>query len=412
MTSEIRRRRLTATAIVLGAVIVLVLLIAMRPRAQRLRPPAVVPLVTVETVASAQPPVTVVAWGTVRPRDSVNLTPQVGGLVVAISPHLRAGGFFAAGETLVQIETTDYELVVQQARSQVAQAEVALALAREEAETARLEWERTGRSVAGIDGGDGSRGATAGAALPSPLVLREPQLRQAEAQLAAAKAALTRAEVDLRRCRIVAPFAGRVLSASVAAGQVVRAGEVLASVHDTATAEITVHVPDRDLAWIAVPLTADDPREGTAATVHADFAGGRFEWSGRVARLGGSVSESSRQVPIVVEVAEPYRVGPRHRPLMSGMFVGVTFASPPPPGSVTITRRALRPGDQVWLLDGEDRLSIRTVEVARTDAQTAVIASGLAPGDRLITSNLQYVIDGMQLAPSAGDGAEPKGGRP
>jgi RND family efflux transporter MFP subunit len=358
-----------------------------------------VPVVAVQTVDTEQPPLEVTGWGTVQPRDTVDLVPRVGGEVVAISSNLRAGGFFAAGEVLVRIETADHALAVEQARSQVAQAEVALVMAREEAAAARRDWQRTG-----------------GDALtePGPLVFREPQLRQAEAQLAAARATLVRSELDLARCEIAAPFAGKVLAATVSAGQVVRAGEVLASIHDTAVAEITVHVPDRELAWIRVPRAPDDPLPGTTARVRADFAGQQHVWPGRAVRLGGAVDQTTRQVPVVVEVAAPFRGEGGRMPLLSGMFVGVTFASEPPPGSVTIPRRALRPDDVVWLLDGEDRLRIVPVEVARTDLLTAVVVAGLAPGDRLITGSLQYVSEGMQLSPAPADGgpadAPPPGG--
>jgi RND family efflux transporter MFP subunit len=401
MTPEIRRRRLIALAIVLGALAVMIVLIALRPRPQRQRPPAADPLVAIEIVREAAKPVTVTGWGTVQPRDAITLVPQVGGRVVAASANLRAGGFFPAGEILIEIEPTDYELMVEQARSQVAQAEVALALAREEAAAARLEWERTSRDAlggAGMRDPDQAPGDT-GRAEPGPLVLREPQLRQAQANLAASRAALRRAELDLVRCRITAPFDGRVQSQSVAVGQVVRPGEILASIHDIQTSEITVHVPDRELAWIDVSMTSADINGGTPAAVRATFAGSEHTWPGRVVRLGGSVDPGSRQVPVVVEVAAPYEPHEERPPLMSGMFVNVTFTSEPPPGAVVIDRKALRPGDLVWTLDGEDRLRIGPVTVARTDLETAVITSGLKPGDRLITSSLQYVIDGMRLTP-------------
>ncbi len=390
MSSEFRRRRLVASSIVVGALIIMVVLIGLRPRAQRVRPPAMAPLVTVAVVEAGAPPVTIKAWGTVRPRHAVTLVPQVSGRVVAVSPRLRAGGFTAPGDVLVEIEPADFALAVRQARSQVAQAEVAHALAREEAATARLEWERARRDGL-VGGADGESPA------PGSLVLREPQLRQAEAQLDAARAALDRAELDLARCRVSLPFAGRVVVATASVGQHVRVGEALATLDDVAAAEVTVMVPDRDLAWI--PLPRDEQAESTAVTavVRAVFAGGEHTWSARVRHLGGAVDPSSRQVPVVVEVADPYGGQDGRPPLINGMFVGVEFRRPAPAGAVSIARQALRPGDQVWLLDGEDRLRIRPVTVARADLETVLITGGLDPGDRVVTSNLQAVAEGMTL---------------
>lgn len=393
MTREIRRRRLLVAAILLGAAALLVVLYILRPRPQRQRPPAAIPTVTYTVVGRENQPVTVTGWGTVQPKHAIALVPQVGGKVVAVAENLQAGAFFTAGEVLVQIETIDYELAVQQARSQVAQAQYNLAVAREEAAVARQDWQRT-------------HGGEPIAAEPGPLVLRKPQLRQAEALLTAAEAALARAELDLARCHLTAPFAGRVLHESVAAGQYVRVGEALASIYDTAVAEVTVNVPDRDLAWIKVPLSPADPAADAIVGVRAAFAGGEHTWLGRAVRLGGAVDQGTRQVPVIVEIDAPYQRAGDRPPLLSGMFVAVDFTSAPPPGAVTIARRALRPGQQVWLLDGDNRLRVRPVTVARTDLETVVIAAGLAPGDRLITSNLQYVSDGMLLVPLAADAHE------
>jgi RND family efflux transporter MFP subunit len=395
MTSKIRRRRLVATSIVAGALVVLVALIALRPRPERIQPRTPAPLVVTQTVSGEQPPITVVGWGTVEPRSSISLVPQVGGQVLAVSPRLRVGAFFEAGEVLLEIESTDYELAVQQARSQVAQAEFALATAQEEARVARQEWERTTR--------DALEDSELKTSEPNPLVYREPQLRQAEVGLEAARAALAQAELNLERCTLVAPFAGRVLEESVDRGQYVRAGEVLARLYDIAVAEIVVELPDRDLAWISVPQTPASTVTGSQARVTGSFAGREHHWSGRAVRVGGAMDRASRTVPVVVEVADPYRSEDGQPPLLSGMFVSVSFTSEPPEGSVTIPRRALRPDDRVWVLDAEDRLEIRTVEVARSGVENAVILSGLAVGDRVITSNLQAVVAGMQLRPAEKD---------
>lgn len=397
MTSQIRHRRLVATGIVLGAVVVVALLIVLRPKPQRLKPQAPAPLVTIEMVSAEQPPIAVVGWGAVEPRRSITMVPQVSGQVTRVSPNLRAGGFFDAGEVLLQIEAADYELSLQQARSQVAQAEYVLAAAEEEASVAREEWERTRT--------DALEGSELQSSEPNPLVFREPQRRQAEVGLEAARAALAQAGLNLERCNLKAPFAGRVEMESVDLGQFVRSGEVLARLYGTAAAEITVNLPDRELAWVQVPQTSGDATVGSEAAVGGSFAGAEHTWSGQAVRVGGAIDAASRTVPVVVKVAEPYKLEGDRPPLLSGMFVSVTFSHEPPAGSVTIPRRSLRPGNEVWVLGKNDRLEIRQVTVARAGIEHAVILSGLAPGDRLITSNLQVVVDGMPLRPAGGQPA-------
>ncbi len=389
MSAPIRRRRLIAVAIVLAAVAVFVILMATRPQPQRRQLETPAPLVTVHHVDAVQPPITVEGWGTVEAQRAINLVPQVSGKVVEASGSMRVGAFFAADEVLVRIDPTDYQLAVEQARSQVARAEYDLATVREEASIARDEWDRLQR--------DDLAGSGLGETEPNALLFREPQLHQAEAQLAAARAGLARAELDLSRCNLTAPFAGRVLEDQVDLGQYVRAGEVLGRIYDIGTAEITVNLTDRDLAWVRVPRDPGDTTAGSPAAIEGEFAGATHTWTGHAARLGGAIDQASRTVPVVVEVDAPYAVEGDRPPLLKGMFVKVIFAADPPAGSVTIPRRGLRPRDEVWVLDQEDRLRIRSVRVVRAGVENAVIGGGLQPGDRLITSNLQYVVDGMAV---------------
>jgi RND family efflux transporter MFP subunit len=323
-------------------------------------------------------------YGSVRAKRSVDLVPEVRGRVVEKSPHLEPGAYIEDGEVLLRIEDTDYVLALEQARANVAQAEVTLAQAEEEALVARREWEQVGA------GGFGGEQETE----PTPLVLRIPQLNLARANLEAARAALRQAEVNLERCTIAAPFDGRVLRADVDEGQFLAAGVAVGSLYATDMAEVTVPIADADLAWITLGRRDDD---GVPVDVSAEFAGARHHWQGRAVRLGGAVDDRSRLVPVVVEIPSPYRREGDRPALVEGMFVEVEFTAPPPDGAVVIPRTALRPGDQVWVVDAENRLDIRTIRVARAGIEQAVITEGLAAGERVCVSNLQYVTAGMPV---------------
>ena len=144
------------------------------------------PLVEVMEVTREAVPVSVTGHGEVVPKVAVDVVPQVTGRIVRVHPSLVAGGFFEGGEALVVIEARDYELAVERAQASVARAEVALETQQAEAEIARQEW-------AAIHPGEEP---------PSGLVVREPQARQAEAELAAARADLDVARLNLPRTRV------------------------------------------------------------------------------------------------------------------------------------------------------------------------------------------------------------------
>ena len=159
--------------------------------------------------------------------------PQVSGIVVWKDADFKPGGTFAKGALLFRIDPRDYELAVQQAAVQVAQARYQLDLAREEAAIAEEEWQRLNAEEA-----------------PTDLVLRKPQLRAAEASLQGAEARLAEAQLRLDRTKVYAPFAGRVRTARVDVGQHINVGQAIAQLYSIEKAEIVVPVPDEDLGVV------------------------------------------------------------------------------------------------------------------------------------------------------------------
>ena len=385
MSQNTLRNLLVALVIlVLGAAIAFALY-KMGKKPERMAPPSARPVVSVFTVSGETDPIRVRSFGSVKAKRSVSVVTRVNGEVLEKSPHFEAGGYFSKGQTLLKIEDTDYVLAVEQARANVAQSEYNLARAEEEAQVAQREWERIGNEGYG----------TAEGSEPTALVMHEPQLKLARANLEAARAAQSQAELNLERCNISAPFDGRVLDTSIDAGQFIRSGTALGTIYATDIAEVTVSIADDDLAWITVNY--DPSADGVPVDVSADFAGDEHHWQGRAVRLGGAVDSRSRLVSVVVEIPDPYERSGNRPPLIEGMFVDVLFSAEPPAGAVIIPRTALRPGDQVWIIDEKRNLRIRDVLVARAGIEQAIITDGLAAGDRVCTSNLQYVTDGMSV---------------
>jgi len=139
----------------------------------------------------------------------------------------------------------------------------------------------------------------------------------------------------------------------------------------------------------------------------AEFAGAVHEWSGRTVRTGGAIDQQSRLVSAVVEVVEPYDTTGERPPLVPGMFVEARFLGRAPAGAVAIPRSALRPGDRVWVVTEQQTIDIRPVAVARAGVERAIVTDGIAVGEAVCVSNLQYVTAGMQVR-TAGSGGEAK----
>ncbi len=412
MSTSSTKKILLPVGIILLAILLTVILIKIRPKPARQRPTVPKPLVEAYTISETSQPIQVSGFGTVRAKRKVNITPQVSGEIIEKSSLFEPGGHFAEGELLLRIDDTDYALAAAQAAANVAQAEYSLALAEEEAQVARDAWDRVnGNNL--LDTNNGSKGT----AQASGLVLHEPQLKLATANLESARASLRQARTNVGRCTITAPFTGMVLTADADQGQYLRAGAAIGIILATDVAEITVSVPDDDLAWIGLQESACPAGLSTTVTVTADFAGAEHRWEARAARLGGAVNDRSRLVPVVVEVTDPYAMAGNRPPLLEGMFVEVSFSAQPPAGSIIIPRSALRPDNKVWVIGANSTLEIRAVTLSRAGVEEAVISSGLAIGERICISNLQFVTEDLPVRvegdpiPAAGTASTRKGGK-
>ena len=359
------------------------LLASARRAPERVDRPPLGPLVEVEPVTVTDVPVVVEGHGEVTAKVAVDVVPQVSGQVVEVHPSLVAGGFFRAGEALVVIEPRDYELALERAQAAVARSLVTLEREQAEAVVARQEWDD-------LHPGEDAPG----------LVLREPQIRQAEAELAAAEADLAVARLNLERTRVRLPFDGVVVSESVDPGQFVAPGNRLATVYGTDVVEVRVPLPMDELEWFEVPSRGGGV--GALAEIRAGLGASGATWHGRVTRMEAMVDPTSRMVHVVIEVEDPYRASGNRPALLPGTFVDVRIFGRILEDVARIPRFAVREGGRAWVFD-DGRLRIRDLEILRADREQALVAQGLAGGDLLIVSSLDAVTDDMVVR-NAADG--------
>ena len=368
----------------LGAVLVSVT----RPEAKPQPAEVVTPLVRTVRVATETVQYRVSANGTVMPRTQSDLVPQVAGEVVWVSPSLASGGFFDAGEPLVRIDARDYEAALESARASVTRMRSELGRARTEQKRQRELAQRSVASQAKIDDAENA-------------------YRVAEAQLREARAALERAERDVERTELRAPYEGRVRSESVDVGQFVSRGTSIAQLYAVDFAEVPLPIPDRELAYLDLQLGARAPgteaASGAPVVLRAVFAGREQTWRGRVVRTEGEIDPRSRAVNVVVRVEQPYAEDP---PLAVGLFVSAEILGRRLENAIVLPRSALREGrdaDQVLVVDDEDRIRFRTVEVLRAQRGRVVLGSGLAAGERVAVSPLATAVEGMKVRVVADD---------
>jgi RND family efflux transporter MFP subunit len=323
----------------------------------------------------------------------------VGGKIVAVSPNLQSGGHVSAGEVLVRIDPADYENRVHQAQADVATQRVALLQAEEEANIARAEYEQ-------FRARESRRGN--GATPPSPLVLREPQLQAARAALARAEAQLRDAELALSRTEVTSPFDGRVRNEVADVGRIVAPRQSLGQIYAADAVEVVVSLSDDDAVLIPNlwSLQAGDGDRSIPATVTIEYGARRFFWEGYVDRAETALDEQSRTIAVVVRVPDPFRAGQAVEvnsetgappPLLVGQFAQVAIDGLELEEYFILPRRALRLGDEVWAIAADGRVQIVAVDVLQeTDEQLYVIGD-FTDGQLVIVAGITVATNGMEV---------------
>jgi len=390
---------LISLGILVGALGLTWLAISMRAEPPRTPPPDRIPVVTTTAAEAWTAPLAVSAAGTARPRAEIDLSPQVGGRVEYVSPNFVSGGRVQAGELLVRIEAADYQNRVAQAEAQVAQDRVALLQAEEEARIAEAEFRR-------FQARQGTTGQ------PSPLTLREPQLNAARAALARSEAQLADAALALSRTEITASFDGVVRSESADVGGLASPGVPLGRIYASDMVEVIVPLPDAEAGLLPGlwNLRAGSADRSLPARVFASFGDRRYRWDGYVDRAEAALDAQTRTVNVVVRVPRPFTSGQRVTegvepvagasnesapPLLVGQFAQVEIEGRAG-NYFRVPRRALGPGNQLWIADG-DVVRIVQVEVVQRRDDDLFVVGDLSQGDQVITSGITLATEGMQI---------------
>jgi len=377
--------------IVLGAWLLIYWISATEPTAEQstaVRKSAAL-VETVEVQKGTYRP-TISALGTVEAAQDVNLSPRVGGEVVAMADSFAPGETVDKGEVLVRIDPADYRnaLVLSQSALRQVRAEFEIEKGRREVAEQELELFEENMQIS-----------------DRSLILREPQLESIKAQVEAAEADVEQARLNLERTEIRAPFDAKILSRNVNVGSQVAAGETCGRLVGLDEYWVIVTVPLSKVYWVAFAERGEERPSTVRLRNRAAWPEGVYR-QGRVERLIGSLEEGTRLARILVTVPNPLAGGLDSRtdpPLVIGAVLQAEIECRPLEDVVRLSRDYIRDNGTVWVNDGEE-LRIREVEVVFEDADYAYLESGLRSGDAIVTTNLRTAAEGLALRTESSEG--------
>lgn len=389
---------LLALLVLAGGLAVAWWLINQPPRVERRPAPAPAPpLVEAVTVMPRTVAPALHGFGRVVAEREARLASRVAGRLEAFAPGVLPGRVVEADAPLAHLDDADLGLALREAEAALTQAEAALAMERGEQQRARAEYQSFGRDLP---------------AERRALVLREPQLQSARAEVERARAARDRARLDLERATLKAPWAGMVQARLLGEGSEVGSGTELVHLVDVSRFWVQASLPGEALAWLD-PAGADTP--GSAVTLTSRGWSAGSERRGELLSVLPALEENGLQAQLLIAVEDPLALTAEHRnapALRLGDVVRLDFQAVERDDLIALPAAALRPGEEVWVLDAEERLRRRSVKVLHRDDRQVLVADGLSPGERVITSPLGQPREGMALRTAASPDERPAGAEP
>ena len=333
------------------------------------------PIVAVEPITIAPMTLEVDSYGVVKPKYETELVAQVSGQIVELSHTFERGGFVAKGQLLARIDPNDYEAALIDAQANLASARASLEKERAQGKVAEREWKEITNTA------------------PTELSLRKPQLAQEIARVKAAQASVLRAQRNMERTEIKAPYDAMIESRNIGLGSFVGTGSKVGKLLGTAIAEIRLPVADNELQFLE-----KNGKEAVVVLV-GEFAGKTKKWSATVVRSEGVIDATSRMNYFVAQVADPYGLvdaANQETPLRFGAYVNAKIQGIQLANATTVPRY-LVVNDKVAILDKDSKLSYVSIDIVRQVGRNVVVSNGLNDGDQVIVSALDYPVNGMKL---------------
>jgi len=382
------KRILMPIAILAGSAAVAYLLVS-NPTQLDEASPDVQP-VTVRVV-EAQPEsvrLTVESQGKVQAAQMVHLSTPLAGPVVWVSPALELGGFIEAGQPLMRIDPSDYETTVARSRASLQQAEAEANFATEDL-----------NRMQGL--------ATQSLASQAQLQDAERKSLVAAARLADAEATLGQAELDLSRTEITAPFDAVIGSKEVELGQFINRAQNIAILYGANEVEVRVPLAIRQLGYLDVPLGLRgelDDESAPDVLLTGMYGGTHQSWQGKLRRVEASIDSLSNSVQTIIRVSQPSmqetRSGKSNQiALPIGLYVQAEITGRMANEIIALPRSVIRNNNQVLVVDAENKMFLRDVEILRLEEERVLISGGILPGELICISPIQAVYDGLSVQP-------------
>jgi membrane fusion protein, multidrug efflux system len=342
-------------------------------------PQAGPPEVGVVTVQPQRAVLTTELSGRTAPNMIAEVRPQVGGIIK--KRLFVEGSDVKAGEVLYQIDPASYEAAYASAKAVLARAEAMLWSIRLKAE--RYQDLVKIKAVSQQDNDDA-----------------QAALRQAEAEVAAAKAAVETARINLAYTKITAPISGRIGRSSVTEGALVTASQptALATVQQLGTMFVDLTQSSAELLKLKQNLASGLLKNSPNAQARVKLLledGSPYPLPGSLKFSEVTVDQSTGSITLRAVFPNPKQI------LLPGMFVRAILEEGVNEQAILVPQRGVTRNPKgeamVMIVGAEEKVEPRVIKVLRTVGDNWLVSEGLKAGDRVILEGIQRARPGTSV---------------
>jgi len=325
--------------------------------------------VKVATVASRTMPVALQAIGNVEAISTVTIKAQISGQLVGV--HFKEGDFVKKGQLLFSIERPPFEAALRQAEG---------TLAKDEAQALNAKLDAQRYEGLGQQGVVSKQQVDAAGAASNAMA----------ATVAADKAAVETAKINLEYTSIYSPIDGRTGAIGVKEGNLVKANDVpiLVTINQIEPIYVSFSIPEQQLA--------DLKQYQNLQSLKVDAApqGSSQHFLGRLTFVDNSVDVTTGTIKLKATFDNGARV------LWPGQFVDVSLTLKSQPNAIVIPTAALQTsqsGTFVYVINQDLTAQPQPVKIGWNAGDETVIASGLQPGQRVVTDGQLRLTPGTKV---------------
>lgn len=379
------------------------------PQTKKAAPPKTVRIMKISPHA-IQP--FAIGYGYIQAATSWQAQAELSGTVSWVSNSLENGAIVREGEELLKIDPTPYLLSRAQLQAQFDVVTIkdktihsSLKIAQQDFELQKAELARNERLSK-----TGNVSTTARDASKRQFLSSQQQLQTLKnallinrAEKKVLRSQLELVDLDLEKTTILAPYDMRLTEVNVGFAEYINRGDLLFKADGLDAAEVSAQFPIgkmRPLRKVNATDSLNNQHAALTASVELQAVDRIIAWQGKVDRTGGLLDAETQSQSIVVRIEEPYQQSSpgKRPPLLQNTFVKVTLKAPVLKKQILLPITAIH-NNKVYLLDDDNKLLIKEVEVDFVQQQIAVIRQGLKVGDNVILSALSPAISGMKLKP-------------